>query len=224
MSKPNAPTDSDPVTGDQGTVVALALRDKALAATLTERFAAAGTTVLECPSLERLVPWFKEIRADVLLLEERWFRQGADSVPSLRPRPEQRVLLVGERASKALAEQVIRQRFQGFIVAGEAADVCVKAVRAVKLGETWIPRGLLVELLLEHVRPAHARQLEIVGSKLTPRETQVIVYVRRGLTNKQIAESLAVTEGTVKGHLRSAFTKLGVHRRSEIMTESLVIG
>jgi DNA-binding NarL/FixJ family response regulator len=218
-------TDNDPTARDQRTVVALAVRDKALSAAMYQPLVVDGFSVRVCPSFERLLPWLNGNRVDVLLLEERWLQQlAADSVRSLRARPEQRVLLVGERSCKAIAEEVVRQRFHGFIVADEAVDVCVKAVRAVQQGETWIPPGLLVELLFEHVRPAGARPLEILGSKLTRRETQIIGYVRRGLSNKQIAESLAISEDTVKNHLRKAYSKLGVHRRSEIMTESIVIG
>jgi len=215
---------------DQRTVVALAIRDKALSATLAQRLTAEGDVVaVECPSMDAamLVPWLKERRADVLLLDERWLQQfHPDAVPSVRTESDQRVLVIGERACTALAEQVVRNRFQGFVLAEDAANVCVKAVRTVKRGETWIPRELLVELLLEHVRPAGRRPLEILDARLTRRETEVIGYVRRGFANKQIAESLAISEDTVKKHLRSAFVKLGVHRRSEIMTgrQRLTIG
>jgi DNA-binding NarL/FixJ family response regulator len=49
-------------------------------------------------------------------------------------------------------------------------------------------------------------------------EAEVVSYVRRGFANKQIAEALAIREDTVKKHPRNAYTKLGAHRRSEIIT------
>ena len=215
---------------DQRTVVALAIRDKALSADVAQRISAEGdAVVVECPSMDAatLVPWLKERHADVLLIDEKWLQQfHPDAVPPVRAEAEQRVLVIGERACTALAEQVVRNRFQGFVLADDAPQVCVKAVRTVKRGETWIPRELLVELLQQHVRPAGRKPLEILDARLTRRETEVIGYVRRGFANKQIAESLAISEDTVKKHLRSAFVKLGVHRRSEIMTgkQRLTIG
>ena len=60
----------------------------------------------------------------------------------------------------------------------------------------------------------------VPDAKLTRRELQVIRYVCRGFANKQIADSLAIREDTVKKHLRNAYTKLGVHRRAEIITSA----
>ncbi len=80
-----------------------------------------------------------------------------------------------------------------------------------------MPRALLVQSLFEHVHPASPGQREI-DSKLTRREADVVGYVRRGFANKQIADALAIREDTVKKHLRNAYNKLGVHRRSEIIT------
>lgn len=95
----------------------------------------------------------------------------------------------------------------------------MKAVRGVARGELWVPRALLVRLLFEHVQAAaHGASGAGADGKLTRREEQVIGYLRRGLANKQIAEALAIREDTVKKHLRNAYTKLGVHRRSEIIT------
>jgi len=210
------------------TIVALALRDKSLTAALTARLAAECDALpLVCPFLDapRLVSWLGKNRTDVLVLDERWLhRPDASPVPSLCARwPDLRVLLLGDRACRALAEQVVLNRFHGFLLASGAADACVKAVRTVKQGETWVPRALLVELLFEHVHAAGRGPLEMdADTKLTRREVQVIGYVRRGLANKQIADALAIREDTVKKHLRNAYTKLGVHRRSEIIVTSAV--
>lgn len=209
------------------TVVALALRDKVLSTTLSARLTAElGAVAVPCSCTEpaSFVRWLEENPADVLLLDEPWLRLFGPGFPSLRERwPDQSVLVVGERACAVLAEQVVRHRLQGFLLASGAADVCVKAVRAVKRGEMWVPRALLVELLLQHVHAARQGPCELNGdTNLTRREVEVIGYVRRGFANKRIAGALAIREDTVKKHLRNAYTKLGVHRRSEIIMGSLL--
>jgi DNA-binding CsgD family transcriptional regulator len=87
----------------------------------------------------------------------------------------------------------------------------------VLLDHGW--RALLVELLSERAHAAGRGPLDNgADGKLTRREAEVVGYVRRGFANKQIADSLAIREDTVKKHLRNAYLKLGVHRRSEIIT------
>lgn len=206
------------------TVVAIATGDEALSAALTTRLVSKGHAVaLTYPmgNSARLLFWLDESRADVLLLDERWLRRlDPQAAHELRVRyPGLRVLVLCERAGAALAEEVVRSRFRGLLLASGADDV-VKAIDATERGELWIPRAILAELLLERPRAAaHERSDLDAGASLTRREAQVIGYLRRGLANKQIADALAIREDTVKKHLRSAYTKLGVHRRSEIIAQ-----
>lgn len=223
---PRAPRRFDRTTR---TIVALAIRDQTLSAALTARLTADGAAVVSVwpppADAAELLAWLEENRIGVLLLDERWLhRSDPDALLRLRARwPGRRILLVGDRACTALAERVVRHRFSGFLLARQAPDTCVKAVRAVKRGELWLPRALLVELLFEHVHSVdHAqRALGTAAGKLTRREAEVVAYVRRGFANKKIADSLAIREDTVKKHLRNAYTKLGVHRRSEIITDAV---
>jgi DNA-binding NarL/FixJ family response regulator len=73
-------------------------------------------------------------------------------------------------------------------------------VRAVCAGQACLPR----ELRRQFERPA-----------LSSRERQILGMVATGCTNAQIAERLFLAESTVKGHLASAFSKLGIHSRQE---------
>ena len=192
---------------------------------MAARFATAHEAVaLVSPRSDprHLLTWLDQNPADVLVLDERWLHDLEAATPNpLASWPGLLVLLVGDRECTALAEEVVANRFHGFLLAKSAADTCVKAVRTVRRGEMWIPRALLVNLLFEHVH-ATGRGRFAVGpdTNLTPREAQIIRYVRRGFANKQIAESLAIREDTVKKHLRNAYTKLGVHRRSELITNA----
>jgi DNA-binding NarL/FixJ family response regulator len=75
--------------------------------------------------------------------------------------------------------------------------------------------------LFEHLHAADDGSLEkSSNAKLTRREGEVIGYVRRGFANKQIGDALAIREDTVKKHLRNAYTKLGVHRRTQIISSA----
>jgi DNA-binding NarL/FixJ family response regulator len=205
------------------TRVAIATRDETLSVALMVRLVRKRNTVsLACPASDaaRLLSWLDEARPDVLLLDERWLhRLDPRSAKTLHARcPNLSVLILCDRACAALAEKIVRRRFQGLLLADAAVDACVKAIRAVGRGELWVPRALLVELVLGRLHAPDRWQAELAAvTKLTHREAQVIGYLRRGLANKQIADALAIREDTVKKHLRNAYTKLGVHRRSEIL-------
>jgi DNA-binding NarL/FixJ family response regulator len=173
------------------------------------------------PDAGRLLSWLEEPAADVLLIDERWLaRLDGRSVRRLRAKqPGPRVLVLCDRACSSLAEEIVRNRFQGLLVTSCAADSCVKAIRAVTHGELWMPRALLEELLAR--RPAHDDEPPEAGDAagVTRRERQVIGYVRRGLTNKQIGDALGIREDTVKKHLHNCYAKLGVRRRSQLLLQ-----
>ena len=59
------------------------------------------------------------------------------------------------------------------------------------------------------------------GSRLTPREREVIDLVGEGLTNAQIAAQLWISGGTVRRHLENVFAKLGVHTRTAAVRAAL---
>ena len=83
---------------------------------------------------------------------------------------------------------------------------CLESVRG---GRNWIDPELAAR-----VRQLSAR----VGRRasLAPRERQLIGFVRKGMRNREIAEELGVTEGTVKAYLHAIFEKLGIGNRTEL--------
>lgn len=85
----------------------------------------------------------------------------------------------------------------------ELESTLAVAVRAVASGQSVVPRSVRAGV----ERPS-----------LSHRERQVLTFVSRGLTNAQIAEQLFLSESTIKSHLSSVFTKLGVRSRREAAT------
>lgn len=104
----------------------------------------------------------------------------------------------------------------GFLLKTESPDDIVAAVRAVAAGEGAVSRRTARQLLHHIAGPAgsvdHRRAGELIGT-LSPRELEVARAVARGLTNREIAAELFVSEGTVKAQLSAVQDKLGVDNR-----------
>lgn len=96
----------------------------------------------------------------------------------------------------------------GFIPKSSDLDQMVQAITAVLDGDVWTPEGLEAE------DPAIA-ELEGRIASLTPSQLRILVGLKQGRLNKQIAWDLGVTEATIKAHLTGVFRKLGVHNRTQ---------
>jgi two-component system nitrate/nitrite response regulator NarP len=92
-----------------------------------------------------------------------------------------------------------------------ASRVLVECVRAVHAGGTWGPRAPATAL----AAPARDEAQPLQG--LTTREVEVAGLVALGLRNRDIADRLAISEGTVKIHLHNIYEKLGIEGRSQLV-------
>ncbi len=110
------------------------------------------------------------------------------------------VVVISPPATGAGVRRTLDAGADALVFEPELESALVTTVRAVASGQTVVPRKLRASV----ERPT-----------LSHREHQVLTLVRQGLTNAEIAERLYLAESTVKSHLASVFTKLGVHSRKE---------
>ena len=101
----------------------------------------------------------------------------------------------------------------GILLKESAPEELIECLTSIARGEKWLPSDL--------VEPAVARQASLSASKaklglLTRREHEVVQLVCEGLPNKLVARRLALSEGTVRVHLHTIYTKLGVNNRTEL--------
>jgi DNA-binding NarL/FixJ family response regulator len=125
--------------------------------------------------------------------------------------PAARVLLLADAAGAELHRRAVRVGAYGVVGTDRPPESLLKAIDKVSQGEVWMERRFVADLIgPADVGPEsdHAR----IGS-LTPREREVVGLLCEGLRNKQIADRLAVTDVTVRHHLTSVFSKLGVSDR-----------
>jgi DNA-binding NarL/FixJ family response regulator len=111
---------------------------------------------------------------------------------------------------------VITRHAQGLVMKETAADALVECLRAVTAGRRWIPAEVIQTALGSEVQ-----RLTPVLKSLSSRELDVVNLVADGLSNKEVARRLGLTEGTVKLHLHSIYEKTGVHNRTTLAALAL---
>ena len=99
----------------------------------------------------------------------------------------------------------------GFIPKSTPVPAMHTAVSAVLEGGEWIPEGIDPEATVDREADEIARRM----STLTPQQMRVLMMLREGLLNKQIAYELSVSEATIKAHVSAILQKLKVESRTQ---------
>ena len=104
----------------------------------------------------------------------------------------------------------------GYLLKGTPADRVVQAVAEVHSGGSVIQPRLARRLL------RHFQTVQTPGApRLTPRETEILQLIAKGLSNRDAAEALGVSRATVRTHLEHIYAKLEVSNRTEAVTEAI---
>lgn len=113
---------------------------------------------------------------------------------------------------------------RGFLLKDVSFEDLTRAIRAVVAGETVI-RPAVTERVLRGVEKLHP-DFESLDppDPLTRRETEVLRLLAGGYNNREISESLGTSEGTVKNHISSILSKLGVRDRTRAVLKGLERG
>jgi NarL family two-component system response regulator LiaR len=125
--------------------------------------------------------------------------------------PSSQVLVLTSFSDDQRVRDAIRAGAIGYLLKDVLKADLLQAIRAAAQGQpTLHPEAQ--RQLMRHVTTPATRSLV---DELTPRERDVLRLIVRGQSNKEIADSLRVTEGTVKGHVSAILSKLGVADRTQ---------
>jgi DNA-binding NarL/FixJ family response regulator len=127
--------------------------------------------------------------------------------------PDVGVLAVVDEIDLATVVPLLRAGVIGCLAADATSRDLARALVAVGRGEIALPPPIAARALAELVRPMPRESRAI--DALSDRELEVVGLVARGLTNKDIAQTLFLSVRTIEAHLRSIYGKLGVRSRTE---------
>ena len=171
--------------------------------------------------IDALVHGIGALRPDLLLFDAQL--QHTQDVPVL-PRvrmasPPTKILVFFDTLDEREVIDAVDHGAEGCALKASTPEHWLHAMRVVLRGDVWISRRLLFDALLRRLRDGSARPHPLADkiAALTHREREIVTGVQHGLSNKQIARSLAICPTTVKTHLQHIFGKLGISGRTQLL-------
>lgn len=154
-------------------------------------------------------------RPDILVLDIRMpERSGLEVLRTLRARGDTRpIILLTGSINDQDAREAMDLGVNGLVIKATAPRDLLVCLDTVSRGRRWFDQEVMQRAMDLTQSAAERDPLE----QLSPRERGIVALVARGLRNKEIAEELRLTEGTVKVHLHKIFEKLGIRSRTELI-------
>jgi two-component system nitrate/nitrite response regulator NarP len=153
----------------------------------------------------------QRVRPDILLLDVNMpGKSGIDILRRIRrDDPGRRVILLTAGMDDAQLVAADKLEPDGIVLKTSDPALLLQSLDAVRDGERWVDPEVAQRIGAVKGRAS-------MGPNLTPRERDLIDLVRRGMRNREIADELGVTEGTVKVYLHALFEKLQIDNRTEL--------
>jgi len=151
-----------------------------------------------------------ELRPDVVLMDLAMPElDGVEATRHITTQlPDVRVLVLTSFSDRERILDAIDAGAVGYLLKDAPPDELLRGIRAVARGESPLSPKAAQALLT-------ARKERVQVQDLSPRESEVLILVAKGLANKQIAQQLGISEKTVKAHLVSVFQRINVSDRTQ---------
>ena len=169
-----------------------------------------------------------DLKPDVVLLDISISEMnGIQPITAIRQKsPETKALMLGFVMDEDTVFKSLVLGAKGYLSKNSTLSELIKAIKAVNQGEMWVERKLMSKLFDEDAGVLFRGEERVKKTKegLTVREQEVLRALTKGFTNKEIGESLFISDKTVKTHLNSIFRKLNVTRRLQAILYAISRG
>ena len=155
-------------------------------------------------------------RPDVVLMDVRM--PGTDGIQACRTLrealPDTRVVMLTSYTDEQAVFASIMAGASGYLLKNTRRAELLRAVRSAAAGESLLDPGVTGRVL-DRLKELSSKEEDREVGLLSEREKEVLTLVAQGLTNKEIASSLVISENTARNHVSHILDKLGLSRRSE---------
>jgi two-component system NarL family response regulator len=171
--------------------------------------------VAEASDGDQALSLFRQHRPDVTLMDLRMnAMNGVETTRAIRAEfPNARIIVLTTFDGDEDIYRALQAGARGYLLKGMDTEELLAAIRTVHSGKSRIPGPVAVRLAERMNTPS-----------LTDRETEVLRLIVGGNSNKEIAAALFISEATVKTHINSLLSKLGVSDRTQAATTALQRG
>lgn len=168
----------------------------------------------EAVSGDEVLKKVEEYRPDCILMDINLPGKNGIEVTSLvkSQYPDCRVLVLTMYEHDEYLMEALRAGADGYLLKDSSSEQVVAAIRMVSQGDSVIHPRMTKKLIMYHHQQTKSEPNE---NMLTERENEILFELVKGLSNKEIAEALFISDKTVKVHINKIFKKLNVKSRSQ---------
>ncbi|UUW89528.1 response regulator transcription factor [Nocardioides sp. WV_118_6] len=154
---------------------------------------------------------------DVVLLDVRMPKQsGIEACVAIKEAvPMTKIIMLTVSDDEADLYEAVKSGASGYLLKDSSIEEVAQGIRVVADGQSLISPSMAAKLIDEFKTMSKPDRATGPALKLTERELEVLRFVARGLSNRDVAAQLAISENTVKNHVRNILEKLQLHSRME---------
>jgi len=171
--------------------------------------------VAEAANGAQAVELHRQHRPDITLMDMRMpGTSGMEAVTAIRAElPLARIIALSTYGGDEDIRRALDAGVRAYLTKDVLHDELIRAIHAVHAGETYLPPSIRAAL-----------QASSQSASLSARELEVLALIVKGHGNKKIAYALGIAEHTVKNHVKSILSKLGVEDRTQAATAAIQRG
>ncbi|WP_240771170.1 response regulator transcription factor [Nocardioides sp. GY 10113] len=154
---------------------------------------------------------------DVVLLDVRMPKQSgiASCLRIKEAVPTTKIIMLTVSDEEADLYEAVKSGASGYLLKDSSIEEVAQGIRVVADGQSLISPSMASKLISEFKNMSSPERTQGPALKLTERELEVLRLVAKGLSNREVAHRLAISENTVKNHVRNMLEKLQLHSRME---------
>jgi DNA-binding NarL/FixJ family response regulator len=158
----------------------------------------------------------QELQPNVVLMDIRMpVMDGVTATKEICQRfPQVNILILTTFDDDTYVSAAIGHGAKGYLLKDTPSEEIAAAIRAVDRGYTHLAPGMMAKVMAGRVSEAEVA-LPIELQELTPRELEVLKLIATGANNKEIAQQLYISEGTVKNHVTNLLSRLNLRDRTQ---------